>query len=164
MTKKKSQTIDILELSEKSSSDDLRIQMQWNDEHDQFITEIRNEALYKSTHHAVKHSKFKKIYYGLAIPNVIIPLAVSSLNPLFINLQIVNIIGGSFATIIAGVFGFANIGRSVERHKEFIERYEALVIEIDLILVTSKRFRNPADVTLEKLKNKLENLNSLAPN
>jgi hypothetical protein len=149
--------------SESKSSEDIeRINMLWNSDHEDFLTKIKDESKTKSIQQNLKYRKFKKIYYALSIPNVIIPLSLAALNPLFLNISAVNIIGAATTSVIAGLLGLANLNERIASHLNYRERFQQLVNEIELILIKKKKDREPADVTLERIKALFDHLSQLS--
>ena len=146
----------------KSSEDIERINMLWSSEHEDFLTKIKDESKKKSLKQDLKYKKFKKIYYGLSIPNVILPLTLAALNPLFLNIATVNIVGAASTSIIAGLLGLANLNERIASHLNYRERFQQLVNEIELILIKKKKDREPADVTLERIKALFDHLSQLS--
>jgi hypothetical protein len=149
--------------STESSEDVERLNMLWTSEHEVFLLKIKEDSKNKSIKQNQQYKKFKKIYYALAIPNVILPLSLAALNPLFLNISTVNIIGAASTSVIAGLLGLANLNERLASHLLYRERFNQLVNEIELILIKKKKDREPADVTLEKIKSLYDHLSELSP-
>ena len=148
--------------STKTSEDVERINMLWTSEHELYLNNIKNKSIDKSEKQNKKYNKFKKIYYALSIPNVVLPLGLAAFNPLFLNISTVNIIGAATTSIIAGLLGLANLNERIASHLNYRERFNQLVHEIDLILIKKKKDREVADVTLERIKSTFDHLSQLA--
>lgn len=146
-----------------SSSDILRIDEKWSDKHEKYLQEIKNDCVIKSKQQLMKYHRHKRYYYALGIPNIVIPLSLSSLNPLFHNLNYINIGGSAVSSILSGLSTFFNVGSSMQKHLEFKNKYDDIINDIDVILLKNKKFRTPPNITIEQIKNKYENTNNLCP-
>ena len=145
-----------------TSEDDERDTMKWKEEHEKYLLHIRQECVIKIQIIANKINDYKKIYYFLNISNIILPVALASINPFLVaKYKIISSLGTGMITIISGVNTWHNTGSKIEKHKDFLNKYNDLIDEIDLILLKSKKFRLNVDLTLEQIKNKLENINNL---
>lgn len=149
--------------SEESSEDDSREGEKWTNEHEEYLKGLILEIDKKIKIQYQKYLKFKRLYYCLTIPNIIIPLGLSSFNPLFMNIAYVNITGSACTSILAGVLGFANLSQRMHIHHDFKDRYEQLKNDIEIILIKHKKYREKAEVAIEKIKSRYHNINSLAP-
>ena len=145
------------------SEDDSREGEKWTNEHEEYLRGLIIEIDKKIQIQYKKFLKYKSLYYGLTIPNIIIPLGLASFNPLFLNIAYVNIVGSTCTSILAGVLGFANLSQRMDKHHDFKDRYEQLKNDIDVLLIKHKKYREKADVAIEKIKSRYNNINSLAP-
>lgn len=145
------------------SEDDSREGEKWTLEHEEYLLSLSLEIDKKAKIQYQKYLKFKGLYYGLTIPNIILPLGMAAFNPLFLNIAYVNIAGSACTSILAGMLGFANLSQRMDKHHDFKDRYEQLKNDIDVILIKHKKHREKADIAIEKIKSRYNNINSLAP-
>lgn len=157
--------MDLISIKEDTpdSEDIFRYEMKWTIIHEDYLNDIKKKCKEKSNIQFNKTKKYKRFFYLLSIPNIIIPLLLSTMNPIFLNLAYVNITGSAICSILSGLSTFLNLGEKMNKNNEFKNKYNELINDIDMILLKNKKYRPPADITLETIKNKFENTNNLCP-
>lgn len=147
-----------------SSNDKDRTEMPWDHKQEEFIEKIQNTCIELSKQHAQASKSNKKKYIRYSIPAIILPLAcgaVSSFIPP--EYEYINGITLSLTGILTGINTFFNHGKKTEKHNEFAGRYAELAGYISAELCKPKKFRIQLDVFLERMTNKLNDLNNSAP-
>jgi hypothetical protein len=65
--------------------------------------------------------------------------------------------------MLAGIQNFFNYGSKAQKHNNFGSMYSQLNREIEMEMYKHKRFRDPADVYIERIFQKFSQLNCTAP-
>lgn len=112
-----------------------------------------------------EHAKYhKKIFYTLSITAAIIPIILASTNELFVgDYQIIENSLLILTGILTTIGGFLNPGRKSEDHMNFEALYNELAVEITSELVKPQGHRQDADVFIQKIMDRYNNLNNRAP-
>jgi hypothetical protein len=145
------------------SEDITRDEMRWNEKIEDLFVKYQAESKELSDLHALQGKKKKKYHYMLSIPSVLIPIVMSSTTSYFGNNHdysvLANSLGYLFITALTGLNTFLGYGQKYTKHEEACTRYDELYREIESILIKNKKYRLPADVSLEHVLNKFIFLN-----
>lgn len=109
---------------------------------------------------------YQAVYYALGFPATLLPVTIGVLNEALASAST----GGEHwmtgllltSGIVSAIVAFVNPGKKSQVHKDFASRFNSLGNEIDLILSKQKKFRAPADVTLERAVGQLNHLLEIA--
>jgi hypothetical protein len=131
------------------------------------IEDVLNKWLRKCTTNAQVHcqcgSMFRTIYTCLAIPASVVPLALASLSSVVTKSHTVFIVGMVISGVLSTFIGVLNPGSKAQRHRGFEAHYTELSMEITKELVKPQRHRADADVFLQRIMDRYNHLNNLAP-
>ena len=140
-----------------------RIEMEWSKEIEGQMNEWRCESQIQQQRHR-RCAIYKRIFhYGMSIPSIIIPVSMSFVSQFYGEEHIYSDYATSFGFLTVGIINglnvFLNYGVQYQKHFDAEARYEELITEIDGMLIKKKKYREPADVSLERIKNKYNTLN-----
>ena len=148
-----------------SSKDVERLEEEWTSDNSEFFLRIQEEIIQKAKAHDVASHKNKSRYIKTAIPAMIIPILLTNLS-IFCSGQTneyIHPIGLSFVGIINVFQTILNFSKKTEQHNHHAGLYMDLVNDIEKILIRSKRFRDPFDITLERITMRKQQLDASAP-
>ena len=148
-----------------SSKDIQRLEELWTSENSDFFIKIQNEIIQKAKAHDVASHKNKKRYVYTAIPSMIIPILLTNLS-IFCSMdtnQFIHPIGLSIVGIINVFQTILNFSKKTEQHAQYAGLYMDLVNDIEKILIRKKRYRDPFDLTLERITLRKQQLDASAP-
>ena len=151
--------------SESSSKDEPRMEEEWSGDKSEFFIKIQDEIIKKAKLHDEASHKNKKRYTYTAIPSMIIPILLTNLS-IFCSGQTneyIHPIGLSFVGIINVFQTILNFSKKTEQHNHHVGLYMDLANDIEKILIRGKRFRDPFDITLERITMRKQQLDSSAP-
>lgn len=140
-----------------------REEMAWNEEIENLLKKYCVECEKVSLKHDIASKRKKKLYYSMSIPSIIIPLLMGFSNQFFGDTHEYSLYSNSYGYLLTGIVTglstFLNYGGKYIEHSVASNRYSEICFEIENLLVKKKRFRQAADLVLEKYKNKIEALN-----
>jgi hypothetical protein len=148
-----------------SSKDVERLEEEWSSENSEFFLRIQEEIIQKAKAHDVRSHVNKSRYIKTAIPAMIIPILLTNLS-IFCSgetNEYIHPIGLSFVGIINVFQTILNFSKKKEQHNHHAGLYMDLVNDIEKILIRSKRFRDPFDITLERITMRKQQLDASAP-
>ena len=147
----------------KSSSRDIdRGEEVWRDKNEMFFRKLQSECKQLSKQHDIASHRNKKKYVWTAVPATVLPLVLANIS-MFCETKYVDTIGLTVVSIINGMQTLFNFSKKVAEHNLYAGKYMELSNEIDKVLIRSKKYREPFDVTLEKIMSKKMRLDSEAP-
>jgi hypothetical protein len=148
-----------------SSKDVERLEEEWSSENSEFFLRIQEEIIQKAKAHDIASHKNKRRYIKTAIPSMIIPIILTNLS-IFCSGQTneyIHPIGLSIVGIINVFQTILNFSKKKEQHNQYAGMYIDLVNDIEKILIRGKRFRDPFDITLERITMRKQQLDASAP-
>jgi ubiquinone/menaquinone biosynthesis C-methylase UbiE len=160
-----SKSIDGDKLTNSLSIDISRCEMSWNQNIENLLKNWNRVCKDKSKHHILASKKKKRIYYILQLPIITMPFILGFTSTLYENehyLKYITSFGNTFLGIISGLNAFLNYSKGYIEHENASNRYEEISLEIESILTKKKKYRIPADVTIEKYQQKIESLNKFS--
>ena len=144
--------------SKNSSTDDSRETMKWNEEAENYLYDIKKDCYYKIKILEKKIKKYKKLYYIVNFPIVIIPILIPIINPI-LGFLFISISSGCISALSA-INIWIKIERKIEQFKTFQNKYYDLNNKIDVLLLKNKKYRPAVEITIEQIKNLYENINN----
>lgn len=152
--------IDKLEKSDNS----YRKQLLWTDKIEDVINSWYLKCLENADNHLVKAKRHKCMFYSLNIPAAIIPMTIAALTETTRERWELLI---TFLLIVNGILnivnGFLNSGKKAENHMNFNALYNELAVNITSEIVKPKKFRQSADVFIQRIMDNYNSLNNRAP-
>lgn len=147
------------------TSDDLnRPELLWNSKIEGIIKVWYEKCLNYSELHNLRSARHKKIFYSISIPSAIIPMVLASAGEgLGASWKPVVICCLILTGILNIINGFLNPGKRAEEHLNFEALYSELAIEITSELVKPQRYRQDADVFIQRIMDRYTSLNNRAP-
>lgn len=144
--------------------DNNRVEMSWTDKIEERLILYSEEAKEKSKKHSEKSAEKKVLYYTTSSIAIIIPFLITFLNTInethnIKHISLTSTILVSMSGIINGLNTFFNYGKKEYEHDIASIRYNEIAYDIDSILTIKRRYRLPADVSLNKFTVLLESLN-----
>lgn len=150
--------------NEKEISDDSkRKELLWTSRIENVIKGWYEHCLQCATVHGSRSKYHKKIFYGLGIPTAILPLVLIAINDNTAEEPIVTAVFLIAISILSTVNGFLNPGKRSESHLNFEAQYNELAVEITSELVKPRCHRQDADVFIQRIMDRYNNLNGRAP-
>lgn len=148
-----------------SSKDEPRMEEEWTSDNSEFFLRIQKDILNKAKAHDVASHKNKSRYIKTAIPAMIIPILLTNLSIFCSDKtnEYVHPIGLSIVGIINVFQTILNFSKKKEVHNQYAGLYMDLANDIEKILIRGKRFRDPFDITLERITVKKQQLDANAP-
>lgn len=148
--------------SSDTSEDVVRYEEGWDTEKQQYLKNIMNDCSDLSNRHISASSYNKKKYICFSIPTIIIPLVISNIS-IFFTVDYLTPICLTSVSVLNGISVLLNFSKNAELHLQYGGLYSDLGAEISTILVRSKKFRPPFDITLQKITGKKREIDSNAP-
>ena len=153
--------INIDSKSSDTSEDILRVEESWTSENQQFLKSLRNNCLDLSNRHGIASNYNRKKYICFSIPTIILPLVVANLS-IFLVMTYVTPVCLTIVSILNGMNVLFNYSKSSELHLQSAGLYDGLASEISSILIRSKQFRQPFDVSLQRITGRKKEIDSSA--
>ena len=148
-----------------SSKDIQRLEEEWTGENSEFFIKIQDEIIKRAKAHDVASHKNKKRYVYTAIPSMIIPILLTNLS-IFCSMntnEYIHPIGLSIVGIINVFQTILNFSKKTEQNNQYAGLYMDLANDIEKILIRKKRYRDPFDITLERITMRKQQLDASAP-
>ena len=148
-----------------SSKDEPRMEEEWTSDNTNFFIKIQEEIIQKAKAHDVASHKNKRRYIKTAIPAMIIPILLTNLS-IFCSMntnEFIHPIGLSLVGIINVFQTILNFSKKKEKHNHHAGLYMDLANDIEKILIRKKRYRDPFDITLERITMRKQQLDASAP-
>ena len=148
-----------------SSKDIERVEEVWTGDNTNFFIKIQADIIKKAKLHDEVSHKNKKRYTYTAIPSMIIPILLTNLS-IFCSGQTneyIHPIGLSLVGIINVFQTILNFSKKTEQHNHHSGLYMDLANDIEKFLIRGKRFRDPFDITLERITMRKQQLDASAP-
>jgi hypothetical protein len=153
-------------MSNSISIDGERVEMSWNEKIEELLKRWSEECRKLSEKHNEASKRKKCIHYGLQIPIIIAPFVLGFSSSFYgedhdYN-RYVNSYGNLVLGILSGVNTFINYGGKQKEHENACNRYNEVCLDIESILIKHKKYRIPADITIERFKQRIESLNKFS--
>jgi hypothetical protein len=156
-------SLEIVKRTETSDNND-RKELLWTSDIEDVIKSWHSQCLVFANAHSIRGRYHRKVFYVLGIPSAIIPMALAAFgNILEGDLKLISIILLIITGVLNIVNGYLNPGKKSERHLIFESDYSSLAVEITSELVKPQAYRQDADVYLQRILDRYNHLNSLAP-
>ena len=153
--------INIDSKSSDTSEDVIRLEEAWTSENQLFLKSIRNNCLEFSDRHGIASNYNRKKYICFSIPTIILPLIVANMS-IFLTVDYVTPVSLTIVSILNGMNVLFNYSKNAELHLQSAGLYDGLASEISSILIRSKQFRQPFDLTLQKITGRKREIDSSA--
>jgi hypothetical protein len=137
--------------------------MLWSSDIEDVLTKWHQKCTSNARQHCQSGATFRTIYTCLAIPASVVPLALASLSSIVTKSHTVFIVGMVISGVLSTFVGVLNPGSKAQRHRGFEAHYTELSMEITKELVKPQRHRADADVFLQRIMDRYNHLNNLAP-
>ena len=142
-----------------------RIEMEWADNSEQYIHNIKEYCHKTSQKHDIQFKKNKFKYSCFALPTIITPLIVSVVSPFIGDAsETVLPVVLSGLGILNGIQTFFNYGSKSQKHNEYANKYNDLAEDITTEMMKNIEYRESAEVFVEKVKHIKSRLDDGAPN
>jgi len=145
------------------SRDKDRDEMLWDSKLEALIGNWKEQIEHKAGYHDKLFRRYKRINNCIGVPAVLIPVILSTLTSMLAQYPLVSSLLMLSSGMIAGVQNFFNYGSKSQKHNSYASFYDQLNTEIEMEMHKHKRFRDPADVYIERIFQKLTQLNATAP-
>jgi len=141
-----------------------RIEMEWADNSEKYIQDVKKYCMDKSIRHEAQFKKNKFRYNCLALPAVVTPILISVITP-FIgeSSDVILPVVLSGLGILNGVQTFFNYGSKSQKHNEYSNKYNDLVEDITTEIMKGETYRESAEVFCERVKQKKSRMDDGAP-
>ena len=147
-------------MSEDSSVDIDRPEEKWSTENEGFLEKIGETCTNEVYKHEIRALQLKRLYYFLALCNIVLP--VLQILPRFLSLE-TQIILLYTTPMLVGFQTLLDPSRRSENHYNFGHKYQSLYMKIKKQLIRGKKFRLAFDVFLESCTVTFTNLQDIAP-
>ena len=145
------------------STDDNRKELLWERREEIVIEEWRNQCLKNSTAHGKAGKAMKSRYVMLSLPSMIIPMVAGGLSSVLTPFPLVSGATMIVTSILTGTNSFFDFGGKKEQHFHYESAYMELANEIQKEMAKPKPMRPACDVFMERVVNRLNELNRTAP-
>ena len=147
-----------------SSLDNLsREEQLWEKRTENLLRDWVKNMEYSIIHHRQKALTNRSLYRAFGIPSMLIPLVLSG----FTGIVPIDDLGISLCLmtsgVLSGISNFMNFGKQMAVHFEFEAHYTTLCTDIEVCLSKPKKNRIAADVYIENIRSRYNNLNQNAP-
>ena len=146
-----------------SSNDIMRTEMLWDNKSEALLSKYLDECKAKSVYNDNQFRKFKKLHQSLSLPSTVIPICIAGLSDILYSNKILLTSLMLCSGIISGVQTTLNYGSKSQKYNSYSGLYSGLAGEIEIILYKHKRDRPAADMFIERIYQKLSNLNANTP-
>jgi hypothetical protein len=137
--------------------------MLWSKEIEDVLLKWNARCLSNVHVHATNGLRYMRIYILFAIPASVIPLSLASLSAVMDPNHLLFLLGMVISGALSTVVGVINPGGHAQLHRSFEQQYSELATEITKELVKPQRYRTEADVFLQRVLDRYNYLNNLAP-
>ena len=152
------------DLSNSINEEDLIIKpMMWTKSVENIIKEWYLGSSIKSHKHARSNIKFNRMFNFLGIINIIIPLvsvfilSLTDCNDIFYLSTLL------LSSIVSSIVIFIDPSKKANEHKNFMNKYNELINDINSELVKPLFYRISAELFMQKTLHRYNHLNSIAP-
>ena len=153
-------------MSNSISIDGERVEMSWNEKIEELLKRWSEECNELSQRHHEASKRKKRIHYGFQIPIIITPFVLGFSSSFYgeehdYN-RYVNSYGNLILGIMSGINTFINYGGKHKEHENASNRYSEVCLDIESILIKHKKYREAADISIERFKQRIESLNKFS--
>ena len=136
----------------------------WSEQNEKYFLDVKEECENKAFELDKASHTSKKKYNCVSIPSIILPIVFSVVNPYIPEEHnYVNSILLASVSVLNTVNSFYNYGKKCESYSEYSNKYAEVASMIDLELIKGKEFRTSLDVFMERIRTKINNLNTNCP-
>jgi hypothetical protein len=147
-----------------TSDDTNRRNLLWSDRIERVIKQWNERCVESANVHAAKGKHNKKVFYIISIIAAFIPFAIAIYeDDLVDEWAWVSKISLTIAGGLNIIGGFLNPGGKAKSHQDFEALYNELAVEIKSELVKPQKNRQSADVFMQRIMDRYNNLNNRAP-
>lgn len=141
-----------------------RQELMWSEKIETIVKGWHNKCLKNANSHNECGKYQKKVFHGLGIPASVIPFILATMSiTLTGDWEWVSTIGLIISGILSIVSGYLNPGGKSNAHEDFDSLYAELAVEITSELVKPQHNRQAADVFMQRIMDRYNNLNNRAP-
>ena len=137
--------------------------MLWTTEIEGVLLKWNSKCLANVHIHARNGLWYMRLYTLFAIPASVIPLSLASLSSVLDPNHLVFLLGMVISGALSTIVGVINPGGFAQLHRSFEAQYSELATEITKELVKPPGYRTEADVFLQRVLDRFNYLNNLAP-
>ena len=148
--------------SSEDSNDILRVEMPWQPRQEVYLGDIAAKARSLSARHAAAAALSRRLYTGLGIPGVLLPLIAASLNE-WAEVPFLASIMMLCAAALSALNTFMANGQKSVAHDNASARFAAVDGAVAKCLAVPKAHRVACDVALERFTNQMDNATAAAP-
>jgi len=131
--------------------DGTREEMPWSDKHDKLLGHWKTDCEHRSEYHGKQGKKFKKVFMLLGVPSIVLPLVSASVPPTIRLSPYIVLVISIIVALLTGTTTILNPGKKSAEHYMYESEFQTFVTTVNVIQSKSKRYREAADVTLEKV-------------
>ena len=146
-----------------TSDNPYRKQLLWTTAIEEKIKEWYEKCRNNAHIHNSNAKKFKKLHFAIGIPAAIIPLTAVALNGFLGDYPFVPVACLIATGVLTTLQGFFNPVEKQEKHFSYDAQYNELAVEIASELIKPQHNRQEADVFLQKIMDRYNYLNNIAP-
>jgi len=146
-----------------SQDDPNRKELLWDSKIEQQILTWRDEMSKASELHTIYGRRFKKLANIAAIPNVIVPLVLSTLHKTLKDQEIVVSLLLIASGIASGISLLFNFQKRSSKHHECANNFQKVVRDINLQMSKKKSMRIPADLMLQRVYHEYTSISDASP-
>ncbi len=140
----------------------------WSTKIQTYVENIKSDCLLKSEQHSEAGHHFRKLDIRWGLPSILIPATFAPLS-VYANFwdteensvkpgDYIGTLGLFLTSIFTGVSGFFQYGQRSGKHYLYSAKYTDIATDIDAELIKKKEFRISADVFVQTIKMKYDNL------
>jgi len=135
----------------------------WSIEIEDILSEWHSKCLRKAEQHDSHGNWYNRLHLSLVIPGSLIPLTLATFSSVLPRTNILFIVGMLLTGLLSTSIGVVNPGGRSRQHRSFNAQYNELSTDITAEMVKPQRHRLEADVFLQRVMDKFNFLNNLAP-
>jgi len=151
------------EITPTNSEDIYRTEMKWDNKSEALLSKYSEECKAKSIYNDTQFRKFKKLHQSLSLPSTIVPICIAGLSDILYSNKMLLTSLMLASGIMSGVQATLNYGSKAQKYNSYSGLYSALEGEIEVVLYKHKRDRPAPDMFIERIYQKLSNINANAP-
>lgn len=146
-----------------SNDDPHRQELMWEDREELLVDSIRAESVLCSKQQMIAGKRKKRLFAFWVMAATVVPLVagvVLDLQPTWLNVNTFLLKATSLCVFINGFF---NYGGQSQKHFDYSNKYDDIVLAVRIEMCKPKAFREACDVFLERLQYTYKAVNAQAP-
>jgi hypothetical protein len=149
--------------SHASSLDMERIELHWETREEEYLIGLASQARELATRHRQAAAQARKLYNGLGLPGMLLPLIAAAINESLSDYKIAATALMLGSACLSGVNTWLNNGSRAAAHETASAAFEGVAANVEREMAIPKAHRTDCDVAMERVSSAFAAAQGAAP-